>query len=228
MSAMELELFFKDFQDHLAPRLDTYEQAIYLYVFRHARLIGLEEAVIGFKSARRRMACGIGEKGKPMSENTAYEKLQSLQKKGCIVILDSTRDGRKIRLKIPSEIPGVVVTGTTSTPPDIEAEDFFEVEENRSRITAREGHRCFYCLRVLTPANYVIEHVVSRPLGNNSYRNVVAACRECNNRKGSSTAEEWLRALYRDGFLDGAVFQERQSHLERLRAGELKPPSTAD
>lgn len=100
---MELEQFFKDFQDHLAPRLGTYEQAIYLYLFRHTRLVGLEEAVIGFKSARRRMACGIGEKGKPMSENTAYEKLQSLQEKGCIVILDSNREGRKIRLRLPSE-----------------------------------------------------------------------------------------------------------------------------
>jgi hypothetical protein len=78
---MELEQFFKDFQDHLAPRLDTYEQAVYLYLFRHTRFVGLEEAVIGFKSARRRMACGVGEKGKPMSENTAYEKLRSLERR---------------------------------------------------------------------------------------------------------------------------------------------------
>jgi hypothetical protein len=221
----ELEQFFKDFQDPLAPRLNTYEQAIYLYLFRHTRLIGLEEAVVGFKSARRRMACGIGQKGKPMSEHTAYEKLQSLQKKGCIIILDSTRDGRKIGLKLPSEIPGVVVASTAPALPDIEAEDFFEVKENHNRILAREGHRCFYCLRLLNGEDYVIEYVVSRPLGDNGYRNVVAACRECNNRKGSSTAEEWLRTLYREGFLDTAAFQERQSHLERLRAGELKPPS---
>jgi hypothetical protein len=30
-----LEQVLKDIQDYLAPRLDTYEQAIYLYVFRH-------------------------------------------------------------------------------------------------------------------------------------------------------------------------------------------------
>jgi hypothetical protein len=195
MSSMELEQVLKDFQDYLAPRLDTYEQAIYLYLFRHTRLIGVEEAVVGFKSARRRIACGIGEKGKPMSENTAYEKLQSLQKKGCIVILDSNRDGRKIRLKLPSEIPGVVVVATAPAPPDLEAEDFFEIPENRNRILAREGHRCFYCLRQLTQDNCVIEHITSR------------------------------RTLYREGFLDAAAFQERQQHVERLRAGELKPPS---
>ena len=220
---MEPEQVLKDFQDHLAPRLDTYEQAIYLYLFRHTRLVRVEEAVVGFKSARRRMACGVGEKGKPMSENTAYEKLRFLQKKGCIVILDTNREGRKIRLKLPSEIPGVVVA-TAPEPPDLEAEDFFEIEENRLRILAREGHHCFYCVRQLTVDNYVIEHITSRPEGSNGYRNVVAACRECNNRKGSSTAEEWLRTLYRAGFLDAAAFQERQQGLDGLRAGKLKPP----
>ncbi|HXH24681.1 MAG TPA: HNH endonuclease signature motif containing protein [Vicinamibacterales bacterium] len=224
---MELEQFFKDFQDHLAPRLDTYEQAVYLYLFRHTLFIGREEAVIGFKSARRRMACGIGEKGKPMSENTAYEKLRSLEEKGCIKILDSTREGRKIRLYVPSDIPGVIVPEESVAPPDIEAEDFFNVEENRDRILMREGHRCFYCLRRLNGKNYVIEHVVSRPVGNNTYRNVVAACRQCNNKKGSADVEDWLRTLYRDGFLGEAEFRERVSHLERLRAGELKPPQMA-
>ena len=158
-----------------------------------------------------------------MSENTAYEKLQSLQKKGCIVILDTNRDGRKIRLKLPSEIAGVVVPDEAKVAPDLETEDFFDVEGNRLRIVAREGHRCFYCIRQLTDDNYVIEHVVSRPVGENGYRNVVAACRQCNNRKGSSGAEDWLRTLYREGLLDAKGFQDRVSHLERLRSGELKP-----
>lgn len=224
---MELEQFFRDFQDHLAPRLDTYEQAVYLYLFRHTRFIGLEDAVVGFKSARRRMACGVGEKGKPMSENTAYEKLRSLSEKGCITILDSTREGRKIRLYLPSEISGVIVPEASVAPPDIETEDFFNDEDNRGRILMREEHRCFYCLRQLNGENYVIEHVVSRPAGNNTYRNVVAACRQCNNRKGSADVEDWLRTLYRDGFLGEPEFRDRVSHLERLRAGELKPPQMA-
>lgn len=224
---MDLEQFLKDFQDHLAPRLDTYEQAVYLYLFRHTRLIGLDEAVIGLKSARRRMACGIGEKGKPMSENTAYTKLRSLEEKGCIKILDSTREGRKIQLHLPSEIPGGITIKAPIAPPDPETEDFFTVEENRARILMREEHRCFYCLRQLNGENYVIEHVISRAAGANTYRNVVAACRQCNNRKGATAVEEWVRTLYRDGFLGEAEFRERISHLERLRAGELKPPQMA-
>ena len=222
---MDLEQFLKDFQDHLAPRLDTYEQAIYLYLFRHTRLVGLDEVVVGFRSARRRMACGIGEKGTPMSAGTAYEKLRSLQEKGCIDVIDSHRDGRRIRVNVPSEIPGVVVASEARVVPDLEAEDFFEVEGNRARILVREGYRCFYCVRLLNGENYVVEHVVSRPVGGNGYRNVVAACRQCNNRKGPSSAEDWLRTLYREGFLEASVFQDRLSHLEWLHAGELKPPT---
>ena len=105
---MDVVQVIKDFQDHLAPRLDTYEQAIYLYLFRHTRLIGVDEAVFGFKSARRRMACGVGTKARAMSENPAYEKLRSLQTKGCILILGTNHDGRKLRLKLPSEIAGVL------------------------------------------------------------------------------------------------------------------------
>ena len=130
--------------------------------------------------------------------------------------------GARIRLVLPAEIPGVVLAGDLG-PPDTAAEDFFEVVENRTRILIREGRRCFYCLRHLTADNYVIEHVVSRPVGDNSYRNVVASCRQCNNRKGSSTVEDWLRTLYREGFLDAGAFQDRLSHLERLQPGELKP-----
>ena len=180
---VNLEEFLMDFQDHLAPRLDTYEQAIYLYIFRHSRLVGKDEVVIGFKSARVRIACGIGEKGKPMSEGTVQDRLRSLSKKGCIEIRASERFGRRIHLKLPREVPGVVSERIDAVPISLDEMDFFEVPENRVLILEREKHRCFYCLREINSDTHVMEHVVSRPEGNNSYRNIVAACRECNNRK---------------------------------------------
>lgn len=221
---MDTKQFIEQFQDYLAPRLDTYEQALYLYILRHSRLLDADEVVIGFKSARRRMACGIGQDGSPMSENTAYEKLRSLQSKNCIEIVSSERTGRRIRLKLPNEIPGIIPPPATQMPPlSIEEMDFFEILENRALILEREGHSCFYCLRALTAENYVIEHVVSRPAGGNGYRNVVAACRECNNRKNDSTAEDYVRMLYRESFLSAAELQDRLVKLSRLRSGELKP-----
>jgi hypothetical protein len=220
---MDVVQFFKDFQDHLAPKLDTYEQAIYLYVFRHSRLLGLEEVTIGFKSARSRMACGIGEKGTPMSEGSAYKKLQSLHAKGAISIIRTEHAGRLLRLNLPTEIPGVVPKATAESVLSIEELDFFEVPENRLLILQREKFRCFYTLAVLDEKNFVVEHVVSRPAGNNGYRNVVAASREVNNRKGAMPAEDYLRKLFRDGFLSAAEFDERLLQISRLKAGELRP-----
>ena len=68
---------------------------------------------------------------------------------------------------------------------------------------------------------------MSRPVGDNSYRNVVAACRECNNRKNDSTAEDYVRGLYRESFLSGAELQDRLAKLGRLKNGELKPDGAA-
>lgn len=52
---------------------------------------------------------------------------------------------------------------------------------------------------------------------------MVAACRQCNNRKGSSEVKDYLRTLYRDGFLPSDEFEDRLSHLELLGNGKLKP-----
>jgi 5-methylcytosine-specific restriction endonuclease McrA len=207
---VDLKRVFEHFEDHLAPRLDTYEQVVYLYILRHSRLVGLDEVTIGFKSARKKMAFGIGEAGKPMSEGTCYEKLRSLEKKGCLDILSTERAGTRVRLRLPDEIAGVVPT----EPPD------------RVLLLEREGHRCFYCLRQLDGQNHVVEHVRSRPNGNNGYRNVVAACIQCNNRKGATAAEDYIRALYRDGFLNEGEFKQRLAMLVKLAEGELKPDFT--
>jgi len=221
---MDLHEFIVQFQDHLAPRLDIYEQAIYLYVFRHSRLLGLDEVTIGFKSARTRLATGIGESGKPMSESTAYSKLASLQAKGCITTVRTNHTGRVLRLRLPSEIAGLISEPTPEPELDLEAMDFFDVPENRPLLLKREGYRCFYTLQQLDENNFIVEHVVSRPTGNNSYRNCVAASREANNKKGAMPAEDFLRRLFREGYLSEAEFQDRLHALARLKAGDLRPP----
>jgi len=216
--------FFEEFQDHLAPKLDTYEQAIYLYAVRHSRLQASDEVVIGFKSARVRMAMGIGQAGSPMSETTAYEKLRSLVSKGCFKVITSTSSGTRLSVFLPWEIDGVIPPATTPRGPrSLDDVDFFEEDEMRQAIFAREEGRCFYCLRKLAKDDWVIEHVRSRPEGTNGFRNVVAACRTCNNRKGAMDARDFVRSLYRDALLSADELQHRMSALERLEAGELRP-----
>lgn len=219
----EFAQVFAQFQDHLAPRLDVYEQAIYLYVLRHTLVEGKREEIIGFKSARKKLAFGVGKAGTPPSEGIVYDKLKSLEAKGCIRVVGSERSGTRVQIVLPNEIPNLVPVATSALPIDLETLDFFAVPENRKLILEREEWRCFYCLAKLDENNHVIEHVVSRPEGNNSYRNVVGSCRRCNNRKNDIPAEDFLRSLYREGILSGDEFALRLSLLNRLFAGELKP-----
>jgi HNH endonuclease len=220
---MDIKVELEIFQDYLAPKLDTYEQAIYLYIFRHSRLQDKEEITIGFKSARRNIAIGIGENGKPMSESTCYKKLRSLESKGLLKMLGAERGGTKIRLHLPSEIRGAIVSEEENLALDLDEMDFFAVPENRLAILRRESYKCFYCLSSLGTSNHVIEHVLSRPEGNNTYRNLVAACLSCNNRKGNRLVDEFLRGLYREGYLSAEEFESRLSDLQLLKNGELKP-----
>lgn len=224
MTPEELREFFQQFQDYLAPKLDTYEQAIYLYIFRHTRFVGHNEAVLGFKSARARMACGIGEAGKPMSENSAYERIRSLRQKHCITLVQTEHKGSRIRLHLPKEIEGIV-PAEPATPDEIDIEkiDFFNDAENRLTILKREDYRCFYTLKQIDEYSFVVDHVVSRPDGNDGYRNVVAASREANNRKGAKPADEFIRQLFREGFLSEQECAARLKALGDLKQGLLKP-----
>jgi len=220
---MDSEKFLSQFQDHMAPKMDVYEQAIYLYLIRHSRLVGKDEVVVGFKSARKQLAFGIGKAGTPPSERICYVKVRSLEDKGFIKVLASEHTGTRVHPFLPYEINGLIEKEEKQIAQTLEEMDFFEVSENRDYILARENHKCFYCQAKLNQSNYVIEHVISRPAGDNSYRNVVAACRQCNNRKGSSEVKDYLRTLYRDGFLPSDEFEERLSHIELLSSGKLKP-----
>lgn len=61
------------------------------------------------------------------------------------------------------------------------------------RLLKRHNFRCFYCGIKLTTANRTLDHKI--PLsrgGTNTIRNVVPACRPCNNRKLRMTTEEFL------------------------------------
>ena len=73
---MDAASFLRDFHDHLACRLDTYEQAIYLYVIRHSRLMGEDTATIGFKSARKKIAHGKSVEQEALDMLIHKKKLQ--------------------------------------------------------------------------------------------------------------------------------------------------------
>lgn len=224
MTDPSFERHIYDIIDLAEPRMDVYEFAIYMYLVRHTRLLGRNTGTFGFKSIRKTMVIGVGESSKPMSEGTCYLKIRSLATKGFIEILDSTNNGQKVKVFLPLEIVGLVQPITNMLVElDIDKIDFFSVLEYREKILDREQRKCFYCFKTLSNDGYVIEHVVSRPRGDNSYRNLVASCRTCNNKKGKIVAADFIRKLYRENFISEIEFKQIIDNLERLKNGELKP-----
>ncbi|HET7813667.1 MAG TPA: HNH endonuclease, partial [Candidatus Baltobacteraceae bacterium] len=211
--------------DYLAPTLDTYEQALYFYIYRHSRLVGITETVIGFKSASKRMAFGVGAKSTRIAEGTIYAKLRSLENKGYIELRDVTRAGTLIHLRLPSEIPGLVREQVREEIA-IENLDFFSTPALRNTIFERDGWKCAYCLRRLTAGNAVLDHILSRPAGSNSFRNLIASCARCNSRKGADAPDHYLRRLLREEFLTEIEFQAQLRVLRDTQQG-MRPPATS-
>lgn len=211
------------FSDHVAPNLDVYEQAIFVYLFRHSYLEGSDEITIGLKSARSKMGFGAGENRRAMSETTLTKKIQSLEFKGLIKKIDSGRTGTVLHINLPTKTEYFRIVEEAPEALGIESIDFFSDPIGREAILIREGSRCFYCFASLNRDNYVMEHVTSRPEGDGGYRNIVAACRSCNNKKSDRLAETHLRNLYRAHVLSEAEFNERFQALDDLAAGKLIP-----
>ncbi len=62
---------------------------------------------------------------------------------------------------------------------------------SRRNLLLRDKFRCQYCGSRLPAADLDLDHVVPRSRGGAStWENLVAACRQCNVRKGDSTPEE--------------------------------------
>lgn len=58
----------------------------------------------------------------------------------------------------------------------------------RRGVLARDGHCCAYCRGHADSVDHVVPR--SRPGGDHSWVNLVAACRSCNSRKGNRTPDE--------------------------------------
>ena len=214
-------------QDHLMPILDSYEQMLYHYFFRHTHLAGIREITIGTRSLQSRIGLGIGKAGSPPSQRIVSDKLRSLESKGCVKIHKRGPQGTRVEVFLPHEMPGIIPDVKEARVLDLERLDFFNDTNLRPLILEREDGLCFYCLRKIQKSNFTIDHVNPRCNGpeDNSYRNVVACCFECNSRKQGREATDFLRQLYRDGLITVEEHDERRKALNQLLEGQLKPHS---
>ncbi|MGH9743061.1 MAG: HNH endonuclease [Candidatus Acidiferrum sp.] len=215
---------WKQFEDLLIPRLrlSVIERAVYSHLLRHSRLEGKQR----LRFSILWLAGGAG-----LSTSSVRKGVRQLVAKGALRLAERSKRGHVIEVRLPEEIRAVRAGRMAGRPAagvpgagDMGEADFLGTRELREAIHAREGERCFYCLRRVTAATRCIDHVIPQARnGSNSYRNLASSCSECNAQKCESSAEDFLRWLYREGRLTGGELAERLGALKKLACGKLRP-----
>jgi hypothetical protein len=212
---MEWTSVLTQIEDSLFPKLglSVWERAVYYHLLRQTWVLGQATTQCSVQA----VATGAG-----MSDWKAREAIRSLHQKGCIKIEDRSRSGHEIRVLLPSDLN--LPQQVDEPPPDLESIDFFVGRQYVDALLARENARCFYCLRQVTRDTCELDH--ANPLADgadNSYRNIVVSCHECNKLKQDMKAEEHLRRVFRRNLLSDAELQERMAALDALRKGDVVP-----
>jgi hypothetical protein len=214
---------WKQVEDLLIPRLhlSVYERAAYYHLMRHSRLEGKQQLRFSIRWLARSAR---------LSAWIARRTVRSLVAKGALRLAERSKAGHLVHVRLPEEICSLqackIATGSAALPrmDNLEVADFLETRALREAIHAREGGRCFYCSRRLSPKTRCLDHVVPlAQMGGNSYRNLVSSCGECNSLKGERKAEDFLRWLYREGRLTSAELSARLRALKELASGKLRP-----
>lgn len=212
---MEWNTVLSQIEDLLFPKLGltVSERVIYYHLLRLTWVREQETTQCSIDG----MSAGVG-----LSTTKAREALRSLHAKGCIKIENRSRAGHKIRVILPSQLS--LSAENEERAVDLATVDFFSGRPYLDALLARESSRCFYCLRDVTRETCELDHVNPQLNGiDNSYRNIVISCHECNKLKQDLKGEEHLRQVFRKCLLSESEFQERMLALEALRNGDLVP-----
>lgn len=128
-----------------------------------------------------RVATGLGKRAAPAA-------FRDLEKEG-LVTRAQVEGVRYLQLDEPGLRRYIEEIDAASLPARREA--MGPPESLRRRIFDKSSGLCVYCER---PAD-TLDHVIPRSLGGlTTESNLVAACSDCNNRKGSKLVEEFTRA----------------------------------
>ncbi|HLE37722.1 MAG TPA: winged helix-turn-helix transcriptional regulator [Candidatus Acidoferrales bacterium] len=204
-------------EDYLVPylRLGAGERALYYHLLRHSHAEGRRVARI----SNRALARSFGT-----SHTTARYHLRNLTQKGLVRVLERSVAGHSIEVLAPADVPGCLHSGPECDPAELDDADCFHDPRMRAAILLREHFTCFYCLRRLDAKTSSYDHAVPvRAHGDNSYRNIVACCFDCNTQKRHRPADEFLRLLYRNGRLSSSDLDARLAALQALQSGHLLP-----
>jgi len=212
----DLHTVMQQCEDYLFPKLQMTirERSLYYHFFRHTHLAGRDQHLFAIYPLAAELQ---------IAHSSVRNSIREMARKGCIGI-ERSRQGHIISVVLPSEIEGVLPGEEIVKDVDIEKLDFYSDRRFVAALLQREGGKCFYCYRVVSSDNCELDHLVPRAVDeDNSYRNIVVSCHDCNSVKAGKPAEDFLRSLYRGGVISQGELQERVEALGLLRAGELKP-----
>jgi 5-methylcytosine-specific restriction endonuclease McrA len=218
------ERVWKQLEDQVVPRLhlSPVDRAVYSHLLRHSRIEGKSRMQFSIRGLARQIHA---------RDTGAREAVRRLIENGALRLVERSKAGHLVEVRLPEEISGLKVNQPKDAEPvqgsragNLEEVDFMQSKALREAIHGREGGLCFYCLRQLAPTLKCLDHVTPRAaLGRNSYRNLVSSCLECNSQKGEKPADDFLRGLYRERRLTAAEFNSRLRALAALAAGKLRP-----
>ena len=114
----DLKEILIEIQDRVVPLLDSYEQAIYHYIFRHTFLSGEKQTRFSTRTAE--IGFGSGDRTKPPSWKTRSDRLKSLEQKGCVKIVERSNKGMLVEIILPSEMPFLKQVDTAPVELDID------------------------------------------------------------------------------------------------------------
>jgi hypothetical protein len=179
----------QDFVDYLMPVLTPYETSLYVLLLRLTFLKdGTTQVRIGKRTISERF--GTGSKGAEISFDHVTKVLKNLERKGCIIIGDTVRDGTIYTVVQPRDIPLVKEKIAAALPIDKE-EDFFNDPDNRILIFERDNWICQYCGDKVTKENATIDHYVPQSKGGtHSKANLRTCCFVCNSIKSGKSFDE--------------------------------------
>ena len=208
---------WRDIEERWIPALRPWpvERLIYFYLVRQTRLAGRRTLLISAAQLARAVSFA------PVTVRVALRRLAA---KRAVRVVERGREGQRIEVRLPGEIPGCAAPRRDTRELDIETADFVAHQRLRAAIYRREGNRCFYCGTKLHYGNRALDHVVSRAAGGgNGYRNVVACCVECNSAKAERAAGEFLRELARRGTISERTCAARLRAAKQLSRGKSVP-----
>lgn len=131
--------------------------------------------------------------GKVLVLNATYEPLNVVSVKRAVVLLlkDKAEIIEATEARLRAEHISVPVPSIIRLVAYVRLPHGMAVPMTRRTVLARDNYQCQYCGCTPGKSNLTLDHVLPRSRGGqNTWENIVAACRRCNQRKGCRTPDE--------------------------------------